>query len=78
MAILVARLLDENIPIFIYRSLLDATYFSQTKLAAVTVFAIVGGFVMRWLHRYKPLLVTGLGIYLVFVVPFLVFYKGFA
>ncbi|KAM5539164.1 hypothetical protein V8D89_007037, partial [Ganoderma adspersum] len=43
-------------------SLLDATYFNQTQSVALTVFGIVAGISMRFLHRYKWLLVVGLSV----------------
>ncbi|KAF8880998.1 drug:h+ antiporter [Infundibulicybe gibba] len=43
-------------------SLVNATYFIQTQTVALTVFAIIAGFGMRFLHRYKYLLIAGLAI----------------
>ncbi|KAJ8507930.1 hypothetical protein ONZ45_g9738 [Pleurotus djamor] len=40
--------------------LLHATYFAQTQTVALTVFAITAGFAMRFLHRYKQVLIVGL------------------
>ncbi|KAF9269901.1 drug:h+ antiporter [Marasmius fiardii PR-910] len=42
--------------------LLDATYFVNTQSVALTVFGIMGGIIMRFAHRYKWTLVTGLAI----------------
>jgi MFS family permease len=41
-------------------SLVNATYFIQTQSVALTFFAILAGLSMRFLHRYKYVLVTGL------------------
>ncbi|KAI0781782.1 drug:h+ antiporter [Abortiporus biennis] len=46
-------------------SLVDMNYFSQTQTVALTVFGILSGLGMRFLHRYKYLLVGGLCIRLV-------------
>ena len=43
-------------------SLLDVTYFNQTQSVALTVFGIIAGLSMRFLHRYKWLLVAGLAV----------------
>ncbi|KAL1938676.1 hypothetical protein VTO73DRAFT_11279 [Trametes versicolor] len=43
-------------------SLINATYFAQTQTVALTVFGITAGFGMRYLHRYKWVLFTGLTI----------------
>ncbi|KAL0953094.1 hypothetical protein HGRIS_004365 [Hohenbuehelia grisea] len=40
--------------------LLHATYFAQTQTVALTVFGICAGFAMRFLHRYKYILIGGL------------------
>ncbi|KAJ8689327.1 hypothetical protein PTI98_013359 [Pleurotus ostreatus] len=45
--------------------LLHATYFSQTQTVALTFFGICAGFAMRFIHRYKYVLVVGLCIRLV-------------
>ncbi|KAH7884054.1 major facilitator superfamily domain-containing protein [Phlebopus sp. FC_14] len=41
-------------------SLVDATYFIQTQTVALTFFGILAGLGMRFLHRYKYVLVFGL------------------
>ncbi|KAI0828482.1 drug:h+ antiporter [Trametes gibbosa] len=41
-------------------SLINATYFNQTQTVALTVFGITAGFGMRFIHRYKWVLFTGL------------------
>ncbi|KAG1723279.1 major facilitator superfamily domain-containing protein [Suillus lakei] len=41
-------------------SLVNATYFIQTQSVALTFFAILAGVSMRFLHRYKYVLVIGL------------------
>ncbi|EMD31052.1 hypothetical protein CERSUDRAFT_163556 [Gelatoporia subvermispora B] len=41
-------------------SLVDANYFSSTQTVALTVFGILAGGLMRYLRRYKYLLVGGL------------------
>ena len=43
-------------------SLLNVTYFNQTQSVALTVFGIVAGLSMRFLHRYKWVLVAGLSV----------------
>ena len=43
-------------------SLLNVTYFNQTQSVALTVFGIGAGVSMRFLHRYKWLLVAGLSV----------------
>ena len=43
-------------------SLVDTNYFNQTQSVALTVFGIVAGVCMRFLHRYKWLLVAGLSV----------------
>ncbi|TFK35357.1 drug:h+ antiporter [Crucibulum laeve] len=43
-------------------SLVNATYFAQTQTVALTIFAIVGGILMRFLHRYKYIVIVGLTI----------------
>ncbi|KAF5327482.1 hypothetical protein D9619_005131 [Psilocybe cf. subviscida] len=43
-------------------SLLNLNYFSQTQTVALTVFGIMGGVLMRFVHRSKPILVVGLAI----------------
>ncbi|KAI0828474.1 drug:h+ antiporter [Trametes gibbosa] len=43
-------------------TLINATYFSQTQTVALTVFGITSGFILRWFHRYKWVLVVGLAI----------------
>ncbi|KAI0076314.1 drug:h+ antiporter [Panus rudis PR-1116 ss-1] len=43
-------------------SLTDMNYFSQTQTVALTVFGITAGFIMRFVHRYKPILIIGLAI----------------
>ncbi|KAK0230661.1 drug:h+ antiporter [Armillaria fumosa] len=44
------------------RSLINATYFIQTQSVGLTFFGILCGLAMRFLHRYKLLLVVGLAI----------------
>ncbi|KAG5338263.1 hypothetical protein C0989_007826 [Termitomyces sp. Mn162] len=44
------------------RSLVNTTYFTQTQTVALTVFGIVAGISMRFMRRYKWILVVGLGI----------------
>ena len=51
-------------------SLLDTTYFNQAQSVALTVFGIVAGLSMRFLHRYKWVLVAGLAVRLLCVRPF--------
>ncbi|OBZ77205.1 Siderophore iron transporter 3 [Grifola frondosa] len=41
-------------------SLVNATYFAQTQTVALTVFGILAGLSMRFLHRYKYVLIVGL------------------
>ncbi|OAX34932.1 MFS general substrate transporter [Rhizopogon vinicolor AM-OR11-026] len=41
-------------------SLVNATYFIQTQSVALTLFGIIAGVSMRYLHRYKYVLVIGL------------------
>ncbi|OJA19063.1 hypothetical protein AZE42_09040 [Rhizopogon vesiculosus] len=41
-------------------SLVNATYFIQTQSVALTLFGIIAGVSMRFLHRYKYVLVVGL------------------
>ena len=43
-------------------SLLNVTYFNQTQSVALTVFGIIAGLSMRFLHRYKRVLVAGLSV----------------
>jgi len=43
-------------------SLVNATYFIQTQSVALTFFGIIAGVSMRFLHRYKYVLVVGLTI----------------
>ncbi|EAU93687.1 ferrichrome-type siderophore transporter [Coprinopsis cinerea okayama7 len=43
-------------------SLKNATYFIQCQTVTLTVFGIVGGALMRYLRRYKPILIGGLAI----------------
>ncbi|KAK0468474.1 drug:h+ antiporter [Desarmillaria tabescens] len=43
-------------------SLVNATYFIQTQSVGLTFFGILCGLAMRFLHRYKLLLVVGLAI----------------
>ncbi|KAK0453763.1 drug:h+ antiporter [Armillaria borealis] len=43
-------------------SLINATYFIQTQSVGLTFFGILCGLAMRFLHRYKLLLVVGLAI----------------
>ncbi|KAI0742084.1 drug:h+ antiporter [Daedaleopsis nitida] len=43
-------------------SLINVTYFNQTQSVALTVFGILAGVAMRFLHRYKWVLVVGLSI----------------
>ncbi|KAH0589823.1 hypothetical protein H2248_000018 [Termitomyces sp. 'cryptogamus'] len=43
-------------------SLVNTTYFTQTQTVALTVFGIVAGISMRFMRRYKWILVVGLGI----------------
>ncbi|KAG6862553.1 hypothetical protein C0995_000101 [Termitomyces sp. Mi166 len=43
-------------------SLVNTTYFTQTQTVALTFFGIVAGVCMRFMRRYKWLLVVGLGI----------------
>ncbi|KAH6874654.1 ferrichrome-type siderophore transporter [Coprinopsis sp. MPI-PUGE-AT-0042] len=43
-------------------SLINATYFSQSQTVALTIFGILGGVILRFTHRYKPVLVAGLAI----------------
>ncbi|KAK0206671.1 drug:h+ antiporter [Desarmillaria ectypa] len=43
-------------------SLINATYFIQTQSVGLTFFGILCGLAMRFLHRYKLLLVAGLAI----------------
>ena len=43
-------------------SLLNVTYFNQTQSVALTVFGIIAGLSMRFLHRYKWVLVAGLSV----------------
>ncbi|KAJ3548443.1 hypothetical protein NM688_g5297 [Phlebia brevispora] len=49
-------------------SLIDQTYFSSTQTVALTVFGILAGFVMRFTHEYKWILVVGLCIRLLYVL----------
>ncbi|KAF9443003.1 drug:h+ antiporter [Macrolepiota fuliginosa MF-IS2] len=44
--------------------LLNATYFAQTQTVALTVFGILAGLSMHFLHRYKYILIVGLAIHL--------------
>ncbi|PSS03712.1 hypothetical protein PHLCEN_2v3966 [Hermanssonia centrifuga] len=41
-------------------SLINVTYFTSTQTVALTVFGIMAGVIMRFTHRYKWLLFTGL------------------
>ena len=50
------------------RSALNAGYFNQAQSVALTVFGISAGVAMRFMHRYKWLLVAGLSIRLLCVV----------
>ncbi|KAG6840370.1 hypothetical protein C0991_007145 [Blastosporella zonata] len=43
-------------------SLVNTTYFTQTQTVALTVFGIAAGIGMRYLRRYKHLLIIGLAI----------------
>ncbi|KAF5338766.1 hypothetical protein D9611_013329 [Ephemerocybe angulata] len=43
-------------------TLVNATYFAQTQTVALTVFAITAGFLLRWMRRYKYVLIAGLSI----------------
>ncbi|KAG6816467.1 hypothetical protein H0H87_005827 [Tephrocybe sp. NHM501043] len=43
-------------------SLVNTTYFTQTQTVALTVFGITAGVAMRYIRRYKVLLIAGLGI----------------
>lgn len=40
----------------------NASYFAYTQTVALTIFGITAGFAMRFMHRYKYILVVGLGI----------------
>ncbi|EIW85960.1 MFS general substrate transporter [Coniophora puteana RWD-64-598 SS2] len=46
-------------------SLINATYFMQTQNVALTLFGIIAGLTMRFMHRYKYVLLFGLCIRLV-------------
>ncbi|RDB27339.1 Siderophore iron transporter 3 [Hypsizygus marmoreus] len=46
-------------------TLVNVTYFTQTQTVALCVFGIVAGFAMRYLRRYKHVLIIGLAIRLV-------------
>lgn len=37
----------------IFRSLVNATYFINTQTVALTIFGILTGLLMRFIHRYK-------------------------
>ena len=50
-------------------SLINATYFNQTQSVALTVFGIAAGVLMRYVHRYKAILIAGLAIRLLCVLP---------
>ena len=43
-------------------SLVNVTYFNQAQSVALTIFGIVAGLSMRFMHRYKWVLVGGLAI----------------
>ena len=43
-------------------SLVNVTYFNQTQSVALTVFGILAGIMMRFVHRYKWVLIVGLAI----------------
>lgn len=42
--------------------LINATYFSVSQTVTLTVFGILGGVILRFTHRYKPVLIAGLAI----------------
>ncbi|KAF8060651.1 drug:h+ antiporter [Lyophyllum atratum] len=46
-------------------STVNTIYFTSTQTVALTVSGIAAGLGMRFLHRYKPLLIIGLGIRLI-------------
>ncbi|KAI0742109.1 MFS general substrate transporter [Daedaleopsis nitida] len=46
-------------------SMTNVFYFGQVQTVGLTVFGLIAGIIMRFTHRYKPLLVTGLAIRLV-------------
>ncbi|TBU22782.1 drug:h+ antiporter [Dichomitus squalens] len=43
-------------------SLVNVTYFNQTQSVALTVFGILAGVLLRFVHRYKLVLIVGLAI----------------
>ena len=43
-------------------SLVNVTYFNQTQSVALPVFGILAGIMMRFVHRYKWVLIVGLAI----------------
>lgn len=46
---------------------MNVGYFNQCQSVALTVFGISAGIAMRFVHRYKSLLVVGLSIRLLYV-----------
>lgn len=46
-------------------SLVNATYFTMTQTVALTIFGIVGGVILRFTGRYKPVFIGGLVIRLI-------------
>ena len=51
-------------------SLLNVTYFYQTQYVALSVFGVIAGVSMRFLRRYKWVLIAGLCIRLLCVLSF--------